>query len=220
MEYDTAVADADRFVTDTEVNALINKAYKELYGLLIRHGMHRSETVYEITADGSEEYALPADLWAVLSVHSVDSSGNAFYMTRHDHRVRPSTSFNADAATYRVVGSDIAFNPIPATGTYEVRYVPVPADLSADGDTLDGVLGWEEYVVCWVARKLLIKEGSLPEAQQCAQDLADLRERIQLEAAASEMSEGTCVQNVRTQPASAPGDWPYSIRPRGGWWGV
>lgn len=217
LEYDTGVADEDRFVTEVEINRLINLAYRELYGHLVRHGMHRTETVYEITADGSDTYALPADLFAILTVHRVEDDF-AILLTRHDHRLRPVASSGADASTYRVVGSTIEFNPVPDTGDYEVRYVPVPATLTADADTVDGVLGWEEYVVLYVAAKLLQKEGSFNAAAALQADARELLLRIRDEANAAELTEGTVVQNVRTVSTPVPGDFMSGGRPGLFWW--
>lgn len=218
MEVDSGVQDADRFVTTTETNRLINLGYKELYGHLIRHGMHRAETVEEITADGSATYAMPADFFALLTVHRVED-GIGYLLGRHGVRTRPrDDGTGADAATYRMVGATIAFNPLPDTGTYEVRYVPVPGTLSADADTLDGVLGWEEYVVLYVAVKLLQKEGSHNAAAALQSDMRELMVRIQDEAQAAEMTEGKVVANVRVVDPYTPGDFNSGGRPSLWWW--
>lgn len=217
MIYDEGVDEADKFVTTVETNALINTAYRELYGHLIRHGMHRTESTTTITADGSATYTLADDFWALLTVHAADTNGRRIELARHDHHHRPDTSWNSDACSYRVIGVELELSPIPLTGTYEVRYIPLPATLSADDDQIDGVLGWEEYVVLWVAVKLLQKEGSHDMAQPLKQDMAMLLSRIQDEAQAAEMSNGNVVANTRRASWSLPGDYAYSIRPRG-WW--
>lgn len=218
MQYDEGTDDADRFVTNVEVNDLINTGYRELYGHLIRHGMHRSESTLTITADGSATYQMESDFWAVLSVHAVDDSGHYTELRRHDHRHRPDTSWNSDAQTYRIVGSSIELSPIPLTGTYSVRYVPVPPTLSEDDDTIDGVLGWEEYVVLYVAMKLLQKEGSHDMANQLKPDMTLLLQRIQDESQAAELNETNVVMNSRwgNVTGTLPGDYAYAIRPR--WW--
>ncbi len=218
MQYDEGTDNADRFVTNIEVDDLINTAYKELYGHLIRHGMHRSESTLTITADGSATYSMESDFWAVLSVHFVDAGGHFFELRRHDHRHRPDTSWNSDAQTYRIIGSSIELSPIPLTGTYSVRYVPVPPTLTNDDDTVDGVLGWEEYVVLVVAAKLLQKEGSNDQANPLRQDAQMLLQRIQDESQAAELNETNTVVNTRwgRTTGTLPGDYAYSIRPR--WW--
>jgi hypothetical protein len=217
MEVDTGVSDEDRFAPNAEVDALINRGYKELYGHLVRHGMHRSETIYEITADGSGSYALPSDYFATLVVHRVED-GVGTVLARHDHRQRPRTDMGGvPAVTYRIVGSDIEFDPVPEDGTYEVCYVPVPGLLSADSDTMDNVLGWEEYIVLYAAAKLLQKEGSFGAAKELRSDARELLARIQDEAHAAEMSEGVVIQRVRTgAPPTLPGDFAGGGRPR--WW--
>jgi hypothetical protein len=47
-----------------------------------------------------------------------------------------------------------------ATGTYRLWYVPVYTPLVSDSDTIDGVNGWEEYVIVDAAIKMLAKEES------------------------------------------------------------
>lgn len=216
MEYDTGVADEDRFVTNVEIDREINKGYRELYSHLIRHGMHRTEDVETITADGSDSYTLPSGLFAILTVHRIED-GIGYLMARHDVRQRPRTELGASANTYRVVGSTIEFDPVPDEGDYEVRYVPVPGLLEDEADEMDGVLGWEEYVVLYVAVKLLQKEGSHNAAAALRNDMRELLARIQDDAQAAEMSEGSVVQNVRTDQHMTPGDFTSGGRPRLFW---
>jgi hypothetical protein len=217
-EVDTGVADEDRFVTNAEIDALINRGYRELYGYLIRHGMHRSESVYEIEADGSLTYDLPDDFFATLVVFRVED-GVGYTMGRHDHRVRARADLgDVPAHTYRIVGTSIEFDPVPTDGDYEVRYVPLPGELSADDDEMDNVLGWEEYVVLYVAAKLLQKEGSFNAAAALRSDARELLVRIEDEAQAAEMTEGTTIARVRTAGATpVPGDFGGGGRP-GFWW--
>ncbi len=219
MEYAAGVQDEDRQITNAEADREINKGYKELYGYLIRHGMHRAEEVYEITTDGSRTYDLPSDLLAVLTVHRVDGDDNAYRLPRHDLRVRVSSAFGSGVAqSYRVVGATIEFNPLTSGETIEVRYVPVPGDMVADADQLDGVLGWEEYVVLYAAVKFLQKEGSHKTAMALQNDMRELLERIKVEARASEFTEGQVVQRTRTGTTDPllPGSYTTGGRPP--WW--
>lgn len=206
------------FVTTAELDQLINTSYAELYGLLIRHSLHRTETVYSITATGAASYALPTDIFAVLGVFRVDGTATKSYMARHDHRKRPDTGVTGTALTYRVIGSSIEFIPVPASGTYEVVYVPTPTTLADDADTLDGVLGWEEYVVVDCAIKILQKEES--DATSLQRERERLAARIVDEANHAEMTEGLVIANVRnTMSSYTEGDYtgPRGYRgPR--WW--
>ena len=186
----------DGFIEDSEVNQLINHHYKRLYALLQRTGLQRAEADYTIAADGSSAYPLPADLYSVLAVFR-DDAGTPTYLTRHDHRVRPSTT-QSTAGTYRVKGLTIEFEPTPATGNYVVAYIPVPGTLVADDDDLDGVLGWDEYVVLACSIDVMTKESIDPVmVSHVKGQLAELTADIKREAREVEMSEAPRIANVR-----------------------
>lgn len=60
---------------------------------------------------------------------------------------------------YTLKGNFIWFTPTPASGqTLQIWYAPRLTAMSSDSDTMDGVSGWEEYVVVDVAIKALIKQ--------------------------------------------------------------
>lgn len=190
------------FVSDDEINQLINLHNRALYGLLVRHGLQRSESVYSITANGSTSYALPVDMFALLGVYRVDTgSTSKIWLGRHDHRHRPSSSLKGDASTYRLVGGNIEFSPIPSTGSYELVYIPEPATLALDSDLVDGVLGWEEYIVLCASIDILQKEEADPTNIAILRErLAELVVRIVDEAKDVELSEHPTIQDVRTTP--------------------
>ncbi len=205
------------FVTDAELAQLINTSFNELYGLLVRHSLQRAESVQTVTATGAGSYALNSDFFALLGVFRVEGNSK-IRLPRHDHRVRPSTGTVGPATTHRLVGMTCVFNPTPTSGTYEIVYVPVPATVEDDDDILDGVLGWEEYIVVDVAIRVLMKEES---------DVSDLqRERDRLytrivdEANHAEMTDGIVIANVRNlQTAFDEGDYIGARGYRGPkWW--
>ncbi len=229
-EVAAGVQDEDKFVTNVEVDRWVNMAIKELVSLLTRHGIHWTESLFEVDASSDltdSTVYLPADLWSVLTVHGVDDDGTNWRLGRHDHRFRPNTEIGAPAVTYRVykvtTASAVAASlgsftrlelaPTPSAGTYEVRYVPVPPTLVDDDDEFDGVMGWEEYIHAWVARRILMKEGS--SVSDMDTTLMDMRRRVASEAQAAELTEGLTVANVRCRQTRLPGDYPTSLRPRG-----
>lgn len=192
----------DGFIEDSEVNQLINHHYKRLYALLQRVGLSRAEADFTIAADGSAAYPLPADLYSVFAVFR-DDSGTPCYLTRHDHRVRPSTT-QSTAGTYRVKGLTIEFDPTPATGDYVVSYIPVPGTLVADDDELDGVLGWDEYVVLAASIDVMTKESIDPTMiGHVKGQLAELTADIKREARQVEMSEAPRIADVRQYGAGS-----------------
>ena len=208
----------DGFIEDGEIDDLINLHYKRLYALLQRTGLQRPETDYAIAADGSSSYALPADLYAVFAVFRLLDDGTPEYLTRHDQRNRPGPH-QTDACTYRVKGLSVEFIPTPSTGNYVVSYIPVPGDLVDDDDALDGVLGWEEYVVLAASVDVMVKESDPSMIGHVQGQLQAIRAEIRTEARNVEMSEAPCVQDTRSR-----GNWPNdtghrNIRPAGWPWG-
>lgn len=189
------------FVTDTELTQLINTSYQELYGHLVRAGLHMNESVGTITADGSGTYQMPTDYYSILGVFRIEG-GNKYRLARHSVRHRVGTGQTGTATSYRIVGTDVELSPRPLSGDYEIIYVPVPGELEDDDDLMDGVLGWEEYVVIDVAIKVLQKEES--DVTTLLRERERLLLRIQEEAAAEEMTESWTVADVRRQCAYDP----------------
>ena len=192
------------FVSNTEINQLINTKILELYELLVLEGLHRAESTQTInptsTSPAASTYALNSDVFAVLAVHGrLSASEDGWWLDRHDHRVMPNPYTPADADTYRVIGSTIEFNPCPTTGIYTVRYVPVPAELTADSDTFDGGLGWDEWVVCGAAVDVLVKEDGDPNTINTLLGLqAKQEQRIRRAAQNQELSNYPGVAKVRS----------------------
>lgn len=204
-----------QFVTDAELTGLINVSYKHLYGTLVEHSMHRSETTYTITATGAATYDLPDNLFSLLNVFRYENARYRYRLSRFSDRMKPGPADQGDASHYRVRGSALVLWPNPTSGTYEVEYIPIPEDLSADDDELDGILGWEEWVVLDVSSKVLVKEGSLEEAQLCMQERDALLRKIEDQANLAEFSETRVIENVRGGGYRDEGDW----WPRGGYRG-
>lgn len=62
---------------------------------------------------------------------------------------------------YRITGTQLQIVPICAAGqTLRMWYAPRPLSLVKDTDTIDGVSGWEEYIVIDAAIKAMQKEES------------------------------------------------------------
>ncbi len=71
--------------------------------------------------------------------------------------------------------SQIAYAPAAdRTYSYRLFYLPTATDLSADGDTFDGIAGWEEWVVFNAGNKLLLRDN---QSQQFAAFAAE-RDRL------------------------------------------
>lgn len=193
--------DDDEFMTDTELNQLINKSYRRLFGLLVKSGLQSvAETMTTITGTGAALYALPDDFLAVQDVYRVEGSHRP-RLGRHNPRHRPSPANVGIASTYRTFGTganaQIELSPRPGSGTYEVYYIAIPTALAADGDTVDGVIGWEEYIVVDCAIHVLSKIG-LP-TQDMRLEKAGLEREIAEEAAMRDLHESVHIVDVRAR---------------------
>lgn len=159
-----------QFISDSEWNRYINQSYAELYDLLTNmyKDFYVSSTTVSLVA-GTDTYNLPALFYKLLGVdlliNGVASSAITLrpfvFNERNMYTDRPSFTANGNNYRYRLLGSQIKLVPTPdTTDTLKLWYVPAITDLSSDGSTLDGVNGWEEYIVIDVAIKSLLKEES------------------------------------------------------------
>jgi hypothetical protein len=184
------------FVTDVEWSSWINGAAKELYGILVqKYGDDYFVQLppYEFTTDGtSDYYPLPADFFKLLGVDLVLSSspGDCISLYPYNLSDRNRNAFqNVQGESgrrtnlrYRVMGNRIAFSPRAAAGQkIRLLYIPKVTDLVLDTDVLDGVCGWEDYVVTDAAIKALAKEESDTTVKE--REKAGIVARIESEAA-------------------------------------
>lgn len=162
--------ESSQFISTTEWNAYISDSATELYDLLIAAGAFYKLSTYNVTViPGTDTYSLPSDFYKVAGVDLVlDSTGNAVSLKPFQFADRNSYLFTPtwnvvglNYLRYLIIGDSIKFVPIPSQSqTVKIWYAPTMTALSLDTDTLDGINGWEEYVIIDAAIKALIKEES------------------------------------------------------------
>lgn len=200
----------DDFVSDTRLNEMINRSVGIWHGMLVKAVPERYEAVDTITANGATGYNLPADYLSTLAVEYQDSNNNYIDIPRAMFNERnywpASQPFNI-AAAYRTNATQLLLLPPPLEGDYRHIYVTCADTLSMDGDTVDGVNGWEEWIVYDVAIKMLLK------IQDPVSELQVERARVEqsMQAAAADRNEGAPmrVQAVRRRPRER--DWDFWI---------
>jgi hypothetical protein len=155
MENSTFVDNAD------ELTVWINEAYSELYDILVAKGVEYYVTSTSLSLDGSSNtVALPADFYKLVGV-DYTLGGRSLPMQKFIFQDRHKYQDNSSVIRYRLVGnSSLMFAPTPSAQSVTLWYVPAITKLDDDADTLDGVNGWEEYIVVDAAMKCLIKEES------------------------------------------------------------
>lgn len=206
-----------QFITTNEWNFYINESAKELYDLLI--------TVYEDyyvaprllieTITNQQFYDLPngqnyAGVPALYKLYGVDlglnSSNNAFvslkkfnFIQRNKYVFPQITSsllgvFNLE---YRLIGGQIMFIPGPTQGQpFGLWYYPRLKTLLQDTDILDGISGWELYVICRAAKYALDKEES--DTSRITEEIGYLKQRIESSAMNRDAGQPDTISDVRT----------------------
>lgn len=180
------------FVTDPEVNRLVNLALAELYDLLVLAGGHEyyEQTASLSTTPGSAIVALPADMYRLITVIANWGPQQLEELDSLNHLGDqvPYRNWNQwDQYTpkaWRMRGQLLEFFPTPTRATaLELRYVPAFQDLANDAATFDGVNGWDRMVSARAAMELLALQALPAQAAEAIylrehkriEDLADQR---------------------------------------------
>lgn len=203
------------FFTDAELNTYISGSYKELYDLLAQKfgDDYYVATPYEFTTDGTNDtYDLPATFYKLIGCDASYNGGGAngwitlkqfMFQERNTYTLPNYQGFyGITNLRYRLRGDKIWFTPLPIGGQLlRIFYIPRPTELTDDADTVDGVSGWEEYILCDAAIKCMVKEESDPSAF-AAQKSAML---VRIESAAENRNAG----QPQTVSDIHQGFWPY-----------
>jgi hypothetical protein len=158
------------FITDSEFNQYINNSATELYDLLIqKFGNEYFLLSTSIsTLPSVDSYDLPTDFYKLVGVDMLISGQDYvslrpfMFSERNLNNANVSrTIYGIPDVRYRLTGSKIKLTPIPnATSAIRLWYIPILTEMSTDAGTIDGINGWEEYVVVDAAIKALQKEES------------------------------------------------------------
>ena len=141
-------------VTDSTLNAWINAGYFKLYNHLLRHApdWYVSSDTQSLTS-GTRSYNLPSGCFRVRRVDLLDGANQVSLQTyafAEENVLQRASVATRSSYRYCVSGSTIRIAPLPTeniTNGLTVWHNPAPATLSADGDTIDGVSGWEEFII-------------------------------------------------------------------------
>jgi len=192
-----------RFVTDTELKNLINLSLTELYDLLV--GAFEDYYIadpYSFTISSGNSADIPADFYKLIGLDYQFNSGEWVtlkrfnFVDRNKHNAIYSRyALGMPDLRYRLLGSKIKILPEDrATGTYQMWYIPKATLLSGDSDTLDGVNGWEEYIIIDCAIKCKEKEESDTSALQLAKQ--QIKKRIEEMAQNRDAGEPSIISDV------------------------
>ncbi|TXH51987.1 MAG: hypothetical protein E6Q97_17055 [Desulfurellales bacterium] len=155
-------AETDRF-PQAELALYVSQSWCELYNEIVlqNNDAYLSSQLYNLVA-GTDTYALPADFYLERGV-DFTAQGYTYTLARWQFEEREMYQFIGTytygmPTAYRVVGSNLVFKPVPQTGsTARLWYYPAPVVLDINS-SVDGVAGFEEFLVCDGAYKVLEKD--------------------------------------------------------------
>lgn len=142
---------AGTFITDTELNAILNDCIRELYDLLIAargHEYYITGSSISIVA-GTSQYNLPATFYELKSLNLIWSARewepvHDFETLEAPQLVNSSTWGRWSPKGFRLTAGIITILPVPTSAvTADLSFIPTFTDLSMDSSTFDGVNGWE-----------------------------------------------------------------------------
>jgi hypothetical protein len=181
------------FIPDLEIKGYLDAALTELWELLASKKLLFHFNTSTITGTGAATYNLPADFYGVIGLDYQLSSGiwvplrEISFDERYDFM---GTASRALAYMVRGEATDgvgdavpvVELFPTPSSGTYKLSYIPAPSDISAaiDGSVINGVLGYEEFLILHAAIKCMQKEES--DSKHLMMQLEQQRARIEAHA--------------------------------------
>lgn len=170
-----ADAENSQYITDAELTGYINNSAAELYDLLI--GAYDAdyflESVSFSTTSGTADYLLPngtlysaaKTFYKLRGVDAKINSSDWFALRPYNFNERNRnedfgwSTLAGPMVRYRVSGNYLKFSPTPDSATsVRLWYIPTYTALAADGDILQDVNAFSEYVVVDAAIKCRIKE--------------------------------------------------------------
>ena len=187
------LADAtyDTNIEAEDLHESLNSILGSLHGHVFRCDPDRFIARATIsTTTGTQEYALPDDF---MSIRRIDWVNGDDRVTLLEAAPLLEMDFSANSGTgdgacqYRVMGSGmdgsdvrIWLTPDPGTETYEIWYVTGPPTMDADGDELDVVASWHDYIAQGLAAEICERQKRDASPHRAAQ--ARALEQVMLEA--------------------------------------
>lgn len=187
-------------ITATILNEFINEAIAELWDIMVQRWEDYYVTRSNLSVSAAQDgITLPTDMYKLRKLEIVDSSSPTGYRRLRPHDLDASHVFATVAGKayrYRLENAKLYLAPIPAVAeTLRLFYIPCATILSADGDTLDGVNGYEGLVV-QLALKRCYDRQDMP-TTSIDQEIARLTQRVRIAA------------------DNRDADEPFSLEPRG-----
>lgn len=166
----------NNFITEPELKLYIKNACTKYWNLINQLGQDYNLITSPTTLFESnvKDYALPSDFLHVRGVDLAVSSSpqpNDIWLNVKPFQFAERNRFQgypyfsgfgiSTYLRYRIKNNFISFDPYPqGYGSFRIHYTPVMPDLLQPTDTIDGINGFEDYIVLKAAERMLAKEES------------------------------------------------------------
>lgn len=198
-----------QFISLPEANSYISNSRKALYDLMAQKfgDEYFSSSTYTWTTAGNQSlYPLPPDFYksTLIEVALNPMDPQSWVTLRRFNKVQQNllnfpnvyTLWGVTNLRYRFTGNFIELAPFPTGGqTLRMWYTPRPKILMQDTDILDGISGWEDYVILDAARKMMLKQEQ--DTQEIVSELNGIVARIESAAENRDIAEPDTVSDSR-----------------------
>lgn len=163
-----------QYYSPQELMSMCSQSRKELYDILVQKfgNDYYLATPYQyLTSNQVQFYPLPDDFYKLLGVDVALNNGdpNSWVTLKEFNFIQRNlynfpnvyTMYGITNLRYRLMGDNLEIVPVPSGGqTIQLWYAPRVSQLLKVTDIVDGVSGWEEYIVVDMCIKMLTKEES------------------------------------------------------------
>jgi hypothetical protein len=209
-----------QFYTQQELTSMVSQSYKELYDKIVTaygDDYYVATPFTYTTGQNLQLYPLPDDFYKLLlcEVALNPTDPNSYVTLKQFNFIQKNlynypnqyTMYGITNIRYRLNGSNLMIVPQTQGGqTIRIWYVPRPSQLLNSTDLVDGVSGWEEYIIADVCIKMLAKEES--DVSVFMTQKAEMNKRLDEMAKERNLSEAQTVSDVKYRNFSwgDPGD--------------
>lgn len=203
-------------ILDPEWKTYLSQAFGELFAEVVATGMRYFETTFDIVADGSDSYTEPTNMLSLVGIDRIIDTTTGRRRPLRELMAQERDFYsgrNGEACAYMQVDDQVFLLPKPQSGTYQMVYVPQPADLSAadDSDQIDLVVpAGEQFVVEHMAAQGLDKEE--------ADSSRAVAEREAARARVIEWATLRALNNPRRRIVDRFDSYDYPYGREGDWW--
>lgn len=163
-----------QLLSNPEWNTNINKSAARLYNILttVFEEYYVKNSILSLTPS-TATYPLPVDFYKLIRIDEIVSGSATLNVTTGLYEL------NGQAVTVKPYNEQEKNKYTQFTGARSLiqNYIPVMTPMVSDGDTFDGVNGYEEWIICDAAKKARRKEES--DTSDLERDMADVRKEIE-----------------------------------------